>query len=68
MTERTNRNRLMQFLMGLNERFDQVRNQILLLDSLPSVNKAYSMVLRVESQRMVSLTFADMAEGSAFLA
>ncbi|KAL0441230.1 UNVERIFIED_CONTAM: hypothetical protein Sradi_0061900 [Sesamum radiatum] len=46
-------NQLMQFLMGLHESFDHVRNQILLMEPLPSVNKAYSMVLRVEKQREV---------------
>ncbi|KAL0370630.1 UNVERIFIED_CONTAM: Retrovirus-related Pol polyprotein from transposon RE1 [Sesamum angustifolium] len=40
----------MQFLMGLHESFDHVRNHILLMEPLPSVNKAYSMVLRVEKQ------------------
>ena len=43
-------NQLMQFLMGLNESFDGIRSQILLLDPLPSVNKIYSMVLRIEKQ------------------
>ena len=45
---------LMQFLMGLNESFDSVRSQILLLDPFPSVNKVYSMVLRIEKQREVT--------------
>ncbi|XP_019053968.1 PREDICTED: uncharacterized protein LOC104601120 isoform X1 [Nelumbo nucifera] len=43
-------NRLMQFLMGLSDDFDHVRNQILMMEPLPSVNKAYSMILRVEKQ------------------
>ncbi|KAK6122554.1 hypothetical protein DH2020_043699 [Rehmannia glutinosa] len=43
----TNR-RLIQFLMGLHEGYDHVRSQILLMDLLPTVNKAYSMILRVE--------------------
>ena len=40
--------RVMQFLMGLNEVFDHSKDQILLMDPLPSVNKAYSMILKVE--------------------
>ncbi|KAK4384195.1 hypothetical protein Sango_3082800 [Sesamum angolense] len=47
---------LMQFLMGLNDSFDHVRNQILMMEPLPNVTKAYSVVLRVEKQReMVGL-------------
>ncbi|KAL0299012.1 UNVERIFIED_CONTAM: hypothetical protein Sradi_6561000, partial [Sesamum radiatum] len=45
---------LMQFLMGLNNSFDHVRNQILMMEHLPNVTKAYSMVLRVDKQRQVT--------------
>ena len=40
--------KLMQFLMHLNDSYDAIRGQILLMDPLPSVNKAYSMIQRVE--------------------
>jgi len=52
--ELTERQRLMHFLMHLNENYEAIRGQILLLDPLPSVNKAYSMVQRVETQRHVT--------------
>jgi len=48
------RQRLMPFLMHLNEDYKAIRGQISLLDPLPSVNKAYSMVQRVETQRHVT--------------
>ncbi|KAG8660953.1 hypothetical protein MANES_02G207050v8 [Manihot esculenta] len=48
-----NRNRLMQFLMELNEIFDPVRDQILVLNPLPSMNRAYSMALKHESQKEI---------------
>ncbi|KAL0316620.1 UNVERIFIED_CONTAM: Retrovirus-related Pol polyprotein from transposon RE2 [Sesamum radiatum] len=35
---------LMQFLMGLGEVFDHVRHQLLVMDLIPSVNRAYSMI------------------------
>lgn len=38
------------FLMGLNEQFHGVRSQILLLDPLPPLNKAFSMILQHERQ------------------
>lgn len=60
--------RLMQFLMGLNDTYDSLRNQILVLDPLPSVYKAYSMALSVEKQREVQINFANPTEVSAMLA
>lgn len=49
-----NENRLMQFLMGLNEGYDTVKNQILMMDPFSSTNKTYSMALRVEKQKRSS--------------
>ncbi|KAL0291398.1 UNVERIFIED_CONTAM: Retrovirus-related Pol polyprotein from transposon RE2 [Sesamum calycinum] len=43
--------KLIQFLMGLNEMFDHMRDQLLVMDPVPTVNKAYLMILRVEKQR-----------------
>ncbi|KAL0291364.1 UNVERIFIED_CONTAM: hypothetical protein Scaly_2641200 [Sesamum calycinum] len=51
--------------MGLNESFDNTRNQILVLDPLAKVNKAYSIVLRVEKQRRVNLEYVEAGENSA---
>ncbi|KAL0458745.1 UNVERIFIED_CONTAM: Copia protein, partial [Sesamum latifolium] len=58
---------LIQFLTGLNESYDNIRNQILVLDLLPHVNKAFSMVLRVERQRQVNLSLIDSGDSSALL-
>ncbi|XP_075518111.1 uncharacterized protein LOC142552274 [Primulina tabacum] len=44
--------RLLQFLMGLNEMYGHVRSQILMLDPLPSVNQAYSIISQEESHRV----------------
>ncbi|KAL2235899.1 UNVERIFIED_CONTAM: Retrovirus-related Pol polyprotein from transposon RE2 [Sesamum indicum] len=54
--------RLIQFLMGLSETFDHLRDQLLVMDPIPTVNKAYSMVLRVEKQREVSMEGAESGE------
>lgn len=48
-----NGDRLIQFLLGLNDSFDHVRNQILIMEPLPSLNRAYSIVLSVEKQKEV---------------
>ncbi|PNX89446.1 hypothetical protein L195_g045565, partial [Trifolium pratense] len=45
---------LMDFLQGLNDSFASVRSQILLMDPLPSVTKAYSLFLQEERQRSLS--------------
>ncbi|GAU25648.1 hypothetical protein TSUD_265740 [Trifolium subterraneum] len=41
---------VMRFLTGLNEEFNAVKSQILLLDPLPSITKIFSMVLQFERQ------------------
>ncbi|KAJ0099873.1 hypothetical protein Patl1_21231 [Pistacia atlantica] len=43
--------KLLQFLMGLNETYLHARSQILMMNPLPSVNQAYSMLVTEESQR-----------------
>ncbi|KAL0428232.1 UNVERIFIED_CONTAM: putative mitochondrial protein [Sesamum latifolium] len=50
---------LLQFLMGLSEEFDNVRQQIHVMEPMPSINKAYSMVASVEKQRMVHLMSSE---------
>lgn len=46
---------LIQFLMGLNDGYEVVKSQILLLDPFPTINKAYDMIQRVEKQREINL-------------
>jgi hypothetical protein len=40
---------VIQFLTGLNDQFNVVKTQVLMLDSLPSINKVYSLVVQEES-------------------
>ncbi|KAH6819786.1 hypothetical protein C2S53_010169 [Perilla frutescens var. hirtella] len=54
--------RLMQFLMGLNDSYEAIRNQILILDPLPTVSQAYSMVLQVEDQKEVSSFYPELTD------
>lgn len=53
--------------MGLNDAYDHIRNQILLLNLLPIVKKAYSMILKVEKKRKV-YNVIELTEASAMLA
>ncbi|WJZ84138.1 hypothetical protein VitviT2T_003758 [Vitis vinifera] len=56
--------KLMQFLMGLNESYSAIRGQILLMNPLPSVHQAYSSVSQEEKQRLLISTNAA-AESAA---
>nr|GEW04845.1 uncharacterized mitochondrial protein AtMg00810-like [Tanacetum cinerariifolium] len=49
--DREQRKRLIQFLMGLDEYYINLRGQILLLPPLPTVAKAYSIIRQEEKQR-----------------
>ncbi|XP_048433626.1 uncharacterized protein LOC125474234 [Pyrus x bretschneideri] len=44
----------MKFLMGLNESYATVRGQLLLMDSLPAINKNFSLIIQDKKQRAVS--------------
>lgn len=41
---RDSNSKLIQFLMKLNDEYESVRSQILAMDPLPTVNKAYYIV------------------------
>ncbi|KZV22158.1 hypothetical protein F511_33788 [Dorcoceras hygrometricum] len=44
--------RLIQFLMGLNESYNGIRRQVLMMSSLSSVSQAFAIVSQEESHRM----------------
>ncbi|KAM3202137.1 hypothetical protein P3L10_029761 [Capsicum annuum] len=62
--------RLMQFLMGLNDSYNQCRSQIMMLYPPPTVNKAYSLVISEEGQRVLaksnSVNITDISDGMSF--
>lgn len=58
---------VMQLLMGLNETYDAIVSSILMLENLPAFNKAYSMVARVEKQRIVNVNNSGVVEASAMM-
>lgn len=55
LTEMKDEDQLIQFLMGLNESYEAVKSQILLMDPFPSLNKTYAMVLKIEKQKEVCI-------------
>ena len=54
LQEKDSRNKLIQFLIGLNYGYDTVRGQILAMDPLPTVNRAYYIIQQIEKQRQAS--------------
>ncbi|KAI3729444.1 hypothetical protein L6452_18102 [Arctium lappa] len=44
---------VLNFLMGLNESYYQIRSQILLMEPLPQIDKVFSLVAQEERQRSV---------------
>uniref|UniRef100_A0A0V0IN37 Putative ovule protein n=1 Tax=Solanum chacoense TaxID=4108 RepID=A0A0V0IN37_SOLCH len=58
--------RLIQFLMGLNETYSAVKSNILMLDPLPTVGHAYSLLIQDEKQKEVYI--AAHLTKAAFLA
>ncbi|XP_060201797.1 uncharacterized protein LOC132630226 [Lycium barbarum] len=45
--------RLIQFLMGLNDAYAQARGNIIMMNPLPEMDYAYSLLLQDESQRAI---------------
>ena len=58
----------MSFLMGLNDSFNQVRGQLLLLDPMPPISKVFSLVSQEENQRKISTRHGDSSNTMAFAA
>ncbi|KAM6597209.1 hypothetical protein CsatA_007733 [Cannabis sativa] len=56
----------LKFLMGLNEVYAAARGQILLIELLPAINKAYSPILQDEKQRGMSKDNTTKTEASTF--
>lgn len=66
LEEKESRNKLLQFLMGLNSGYDAVRSQILSMDPLPTVNRAYYLIQQIEKQRQVSDVMQGRQEMEAY--
>ena len=55
---------VVQFLMGLNDSFAQVRAQIWLMDPLPPINKVYSLLIQEERRCSVGNNSSPHVESS----
>ncbi|MCI07650.1 retrovirus-related pol polyprotein from transposon TNT 1-94, partial [Trifolium medium] len=59
--------RTIRFLTGLNDSFDLVRSQILLMDPLPQINKVFSMMIQYERQFASSTVTLDLDDNKAMI-
>lgn len=66
-TTHVQQTRLMQFLMGLDDSFSQIRSHILLQDPLPSVKVAFATISREESHRGSSTVSQSKNNVTAFV-
>ncbi|KAL5542389.1 hypothetical protein UlMin_010099 [Ulmus minor] len=55
---------VLQFLMGLNESYTQIRAPILMQDPFPPINKVFSLVVQEERQR--GLTSSSLSDSASF--
>ncbi|XP_019238463.1 PREDICTED: uncharacterized protein LOC109218541 [Nicotiana attenuata] len=60
--------RLIQFLMGLNDIYAQARGNILMMNPLPSIDVAYSLILQDENQREVYANASFNSDSVSFMA
>jgi gag-polypeptide of LTR copia-type/Retrotransposon gag protein len=60
--------RIIKFLMGLNEPYSTIRSQILAMDPMPNLGKIYSFILQEEKQRAVRAPTVAPIEAAALAA
>lgn len=56
MSETQDSDNVYQFLLGLNDSFQQLRSQILATDPLPSIGRCYAILHQEETQRLIQPT------------
>ncbi|XP_057954676.1 uncharacterized protein LOC131148773 [Malania oleifera] len=54
-----------QFLVGLNDSFSAIRGHLLMMDPLPTINKAFSLLLQDEGQRQLTSISAPIFDSAA---
>ena len=60
--------KLIHFLMGLNETYTQIRGNILMINPSPTLSQVYSLLVQEERQRQVRNNSQFQGEGASFSA
>ncbi|XP_016441360.1 uncharacterized protein LOC107766956 [Nicotiana tabacum] len=68
LTKSLEDHRLIQFLMGINDIYAQARGNILMMNPLPNIDVAYSLLLQDENQRKVYANAHFNSESVSFMA
>ena len=66
--KREEKQKLIQFLMGLNDSYSVIRGNILMMNPLPSIGQVYSMLTQEEKQREVQATTHFLADSASLSA
>ncbi|KAG7535136.1 GAG-pre-integrase domain [Arabidopsis thaliana x Arabidopsis arenosa] len=66
LLEEAETSRIIQFLMGLNDDFNNIRSHILTMKPRPGLNEIYNMLDQDESQRLVGGASRPLSNPSAF--
>ncbi|KAK4726284.1 hypothetical protein R3W88_031201 [Solanum pinnatisectum] len=59
--------KVFDFLIGLDDTFSTVRSQILSVDPLPNLGRAYAITTQEEKQRSVAVNRISTIEATALL-
>ncbi|XP_074303586.1 uncharacterized protein LOC141638035 [Silene latifolia] len=68
MLDRESNTKLIQFLMGLNSSFEATKTNVLNMEPLPPLHKAYSLLQKVERHKQIATTVDVLAEATAYAA
>ncbi|KAG7968679.1 hypothetical protein I3843_08G166200 [Carya illinoinensis] len=60
LSDRYQRDSVIQFLMGLNDKYSNVRDQIMLLEPIPTVSKAFSLKQQQKQQHQIISAFPNL--------
>ncbi|XP_074293024.1 uncharacterized protein LOC141619913 [Silene latifolia] len=68
LLESASKEKLITFIMGLNDSYEHLRSNILAMDPLPNINKAYTIIQKIESQKSISQIMQTPQDSSALAA
>ncbi|KAK9755409.1 hypothetical protein RND81_01G022900 [Saponaria officinalis] len=68
IVEAASKEKVLTFLMGLSDDYENLRTNILSMEPMPGINKVYSMVQQIESQKLITNVLNSGQESSALVA